>query len=111
MISVAVLGAGRIGQIHARNVAAHPRARLAGIADLDGQAAERLATACAAAAIGTDTAFAADAVMICTPTPTHADLIDVPPPPANRCFAKSRSTSRPPACAPVWRRSSAPASP
>ncbi len=76
MISVAVLGAGRIGQIHARNVAAHPRARLAGIADLDGQAADRLATACGAAAIGTDTAFAADSVMICTPTPTHADLIE-----------------------------------
>jgi myo-inositol 2-dehydrogenase/D-chiro-inositol 1-dehydrogenase len=33
MIRVAVLGAGRIGQIHAANVAAHPLARLIAVAD------------------------------------------------------------------------------
>ena len=33
MISIALLGAGRIGQIHGRNIAASPRAKLAAIAD------------------------------------------------------------------------------
>jgi myo-inositol 2-dehydrogenase/D-chiro-inositol 1-dehydrogenase len=76
MPSIAVLGAGRIGQIHARNVAAHKRAHLAGVMDLDGAAAHRLATECGAEAIDLDTALTADAVMICTPTSTHADLIE-----------------------------------
>ena len=76
MLSVAVFGAGRIGQIHARNVAASPRARLAGVVDLDRASAERLATSCGAPVIEPDAAFAADAVMICTPTPTHAELIE-----------------------------------
>jgi len=76
MLSVAVFGAGRIGQIHARNVADNPRARLAGVVDLDRASAERLASSCGAAVIEADAAFAADAVMICTPTPTHAELIE-----------------------------------
>ncbi|MGH7155369.1 MAG: Gfo/Idh/MocA family oxidoreductase, partial [Acetobacteraceae bacterium] len=76
MISVAVLGAGRIGHIHARNVAAHRGAKLAGVMDVDRAAAERLAASCGAAAISLDTALQADAVMICTPTSTHADLIE-----------------------------------
>jgi myo-inositol 2-dehydrogenase / D-chiro-inositol 1-dehydrogenase len=76
MISIAVIGAGRIGQIHARNVATHGQARLAGVSDLDRAAAERLAGSCGSAAIDADAAFAADAVMICSPTPTHAALIE-----------------------------------
>ena len=39
MLSIAVIGAGRIGRIHARNIAAHPGARLAGVADVDAAAA------------------------------------------------------------------------
>ena len=76
MLSIAVIGAGRIGQIHAHNVAANPRARLAGIADLDAAAAARLAQACGAQVISLQFAFEADAVMICSPTATHADLIE-----------------------------------
>jgi myo-inositol 2-dehydrogenase/D-chiro-inositol 1-dehydrogenase len=76
MISVAVFGAGRIGQVHVRNVAANPRARLAGVVDVDQASAERLASSCGAAVIEPDAAFTADAVMICTPTPTHAELIE-----------------------------------
>lgn len=76
MLNIAVIGAGRIGRIHARNVALHPRARLAGVADVDGEAAAALAQACGAAAIDLDAAFAADAVMICSPTPTHAAVIE-----------------------------------
>jgi myo-inositol 2-dehydrogenase / D-chiro-inositol 1-dehydrogenase len=76
MISVVVFGAGRIGQIHARNVAASGRARLGGVVDVDRASAERLASACRASVLDPDAAFAADAVMICTPTPTHAELIE-----------------------------------
>ena len=76
MISIAVIGAGRIGQIHARNVAAHSGARLNGVADVDTAAAQRLAAACGAGAITLDQAFTADAVLICSPTPTHADYIE-----------------------------------
>ena len=39
MLSIAVIGAGRIGSIHARNIAAHDGARLAGVADVDAAAA------------------------------------------------------------------------
>jgi len=75
-LNIAVIGAGRIGQIHARNVAAHPSARLAGIADPDKAAAERLAQATGSIVISLDAAFTADAVLICSPTPTHADYIE-----------------------------------
>jgi myo-inositol 2-dehydrogenase/D-chiro-inositol 1-dehydrogenase len=76
VISIAVIGAGRIGQIHARNVAVHSGARLVGVADVDTVAAQRLAAACGAAAVTLDQAFGADAVLICSPTPTHADYIE-----------------------------------
>ena len=75
-LSIAVIGAGRIGRIHARNIAAHPDARLAGVADVDAAAAERLAASCGARAISLDAAFAADAVLIGSPTTTHADYIE-----------------------------------
>ncbi len=76
MLSIAVIGAGRIGRIHARNIAAHSGARLAGVADVDAAAAARLAAACGAQALSLDAAFAADAVLIGSPTPTHADYIE-----------------------------------
>jgi myo-inositol 2-dehydrogenase / D-chiro-inositol 1-dehydrogenase len=76
MLSIAVIGAGRIGNIHARNIAAHAGARLAGVADVDMGAAERLAAACGTQALSLDAAFAADAVLIGSPTPTHADYIE-----------------------------------
>jgi myo-inositol 2-dehydrogenase/D-chiro-inositol 1-dehydrogenase len=74
-LSISVIGAGRIGRIHARSVAAHSGARLAGVADVDAAAAAALAQACGAGAISLDDAFAADAVLIASPTPTHADYI------------------------------------
>ena len=76
MPSIAVVGAGRIGQIHARNVAANPRARLAGIADLDGSAAARLAETLQTRVLTLQSVFEADSVMICSPTATHAGLIE-----------------------------------
>ena len=41
---IAVIGAGAIGRIHARNVAAHPEARLAVVCDTNPDAAKSLAT-------------------------------------------------------------------
>ncbi|MCW3475336.1 inositol 2-dehydrogenase [Limobrevibacterium gyesilva] len=76
MLSIAVIGAGRIGQIHARNIAAHPNARLAGVADPDAAAAARLAETCGSQVLSLDAAFGADAVLIGSPTPTHADYIE-----------------------------------
>ena len=76
MLDIAVIGAGRIGQIHARNIAAHAGARLVGIADPDSAAAARLAEACASQVITLDAAFAASAVLIASPTPTHAGFIE-----------------------------------
>ena len=76
MLDIAVIGAGRIGQIHARNIADHPGARLAGITDPVPEAAARLAAACGAPVITLDQAFAASAIVIGSPTPTHADYIE-----------------------------------
>lgn len=73
---IAVIGAGRIGQIHARNIAAHADVQLAGVADALPAAAAALAGSCAAPMLALEEAFAADAVFICSPTPTHADYIE-----------------------------------
>lgn len=43
MLSIAIIGAGRIGQVHARSVSNHPEARLVLVCDPVGEAAERLA--------------------------------------------------------------------
>lgn len=40
MVGIAVLGAGRIGKIHAANVAANPNARLIAVADPYASAAQ-----------------------------------------------------------------------
>lgn len=76
MLEIAVVGAGRIGRIHAGNIAAHPGARLAGIADTDAAVAARLAEALGTRTLSVDEAMRADAVLIASPTPTHADYIE-----------------------------------
>jgi myo-inositol 2-dehydrogenase / D-chiro-inositol 1-dehydrogenase len=76
MLEIAVLGAGRIGRIHAGNIAAHPQARLAGIADTVPEVAARLAEALGTRALSVDDALGAEAVLIASPTPTHADYIE-----------------------------------
>jgi myo-inositol 2-dehydrogenase / D-chiro-inositol 1-dehydrogenase len=75
MLDLAVLGAGRIGQIHAANIAAHPGACLVGIADTDAAAADRLATALGTRTLSVDEAMRADAILVASPTPTHADYV------------------------------------
>ena len=43
MLKIAVIGAGRIGHVHAKTIAAHPGATLALVADPFGDAAQKLA--------------------------------------------------------------------
>lgn len=78
VIQLALLGAGRIGQTHARAIAANPDARIAAIHDPDAEAARRAAPDARPATIAELAADPAiDGVLICTPTDTHADLIEV----------------------------------
>jgi myo-inositol 2-dehydrogenase/D-chiro-inositol 1-dehydrogenase len=79
MIRIAVLGAGRIGRIHGRNAAAHPGSRVVAVADPHSPSAESLASATGARVMAIDDVVEAsdvDAILICTPTTTHADLIE-----------------------------------
>src|SRR5882672_9894077 len=76
MLEIAVLGAGRIGRIHAGNIAAHPGARLTGIADTDPDSANLLATSLGVKPLSAAEAMKADAVLIASPTPTHASYIE-----------------------------------
>ena len=79
MIRIGLLGAGRIGQIHGRNVAANAGATLLAIADAAPKAAAALARATGSGTMPVDALIASpdiDAVMICTSTDTHADLIE-----------------------------------
>ncbi len=75
-----LLGAGRIGRIHGLNVAARADATLVAVADASADAAASLAAATGAKVADADAILgdaAIDAILICTPTDTHADLIEV----------------------------------
>jgi len=79
MIRVGILGAGRIGRIHAHNATVEPRARLVAVADANTEAAQALAGETGARVETVDAIIGSgevDAVLICTPTVTHADLIE-----------------------------------
>ncbi len=79
VVRVGLVGAGRIGRIHGRNVAAHPKARLVAVADPSAGAAASLAEATGTEIWEIDAVVEAadiDALVICTPTDTHADLIE-----------------------------------
>lgn len=79
MKKLLLLGAGRIGQVHAKNVVARKDARLYGVVDVHGPAAAALAEATGARVFDSaDAALAdpaVDAVMICTSTDTHVEMI------------------------------------
>jgi myo-inositol 2-dehydrogenase/D-chiro-inositol 1-dehydrogenase len=76
--NVAVLGAGRIGRIHATNVAALPGVTLKYVCDPVADSAASLAAALGAQVSTPEAVFAdasIDAVVIGSPTDTHSDLI------------------------------------
>ena len=79
MLNFAVLGCGRIGRMHARNIAAHPRAALATVYDVVPQAAEAAAAELGAKVAGSVDEVLADpqvqAVLIASSTDTHVDLL------------------------------------
>lgn len=80
MLRIGVLGCGRIGRMHARNIAEHPRAALAGVHDLHEPAAAEVAGDHGVTRFGTAAALIAaagvDAILVATPTATHADYIE-----------------------------------
>jgi myo-inositol 2-dehydrogenase / D-chiro-inositol 1-dehydrogenase len=79
VVRIGLLGAGRIGRIHGGNIAAHPRARLAAVADAVPAAAEALAAAAGSHVRDVGSILEEpeiDAVVICTPTDLHAELIE-----------------------------------
>lgn len=78
-MKVGLLGAGRIGRIHGLNVARHKNAHLVAVADAHLPAAALLAAEVGAKTATIETILAdkdIDAVLICTPTDMHADMIE-----------------------------------
>ncbi|WP_026534292.1 inositol 2-dehydrogenase [Arthrobacter sp. H14] len=78
-LRVAICGSGRIGRVHAANIAADSRLEFAWVADPLLDSANELAVRYGATATGSMDEVFADrtlgAVVICSPTPTHTDLI------------------------------------
>lgn len=81
MVRIAVLGCGRIGRMHAANVAGNARTSLAAVFDTHGPSAQEVAgqlgvrAAASAQEIMADATI--DAVLIATLTSTHADYIEL----------------------------------
>lgn len=79
MLRFGVLGAGRIGKVHARTIAASGKARVAYLADAMPKAAEDLAAEVGAKVASVEDIIRArdvDAILIATPTPIHAEQIE-----------------------------------
>ena len=70
-----LIGAGRIGRLHAENVAAHPRARLVSVVDQDAdtaaKVAERYDAAASTAPYDAISSNAVDAVIVASPSSAH----------------------------------------
>jgi len=78
-IRICQFGAGRIGAVHAANVAQNPGCALRYVVDVNAAAAQSLATEHGAQVSDADAALAdedVDAVIIASSTNTHADLIE-----------------------------------
>lgn len=79
MVQFALYGAGRIGRMHADNIAANPRARLCSVFDVNGDAAREVCEkhgAMQAHDVGEPLADeSVDAVLIASSTDTHVDII------------------------------------
>lgn len=81
MLRISVLGCGRIGRMHADNIAAHGNAVLAGVFDVHAPSAEEISAKHNVPKFASaEDAFVSsdvDAVLIATPTPTHVDYIEM----------------------------------
>ncbi len=79
MKTFALFGAGRIGRIHAANIHAHAAAHLKYVVDVDAASASQIVATTGAAHVEAATALGdngVDALMIASPTDTHAALIE-----------------------------------
>src|SRR6218665_649974 len=78
MIRIALLGCGRIGKMHAATIVRSSKAELAAVYDPVSAAAEEVGRqfGCLVAGSAEEAIAQADAVLIATSTPTHADLIE-----------------------------------
>ena len=79
MLKVGLLGAGRIGHVHATNIAGHAQSQLVAVSDVHAASAEKLAVMYGAKATSTEAILndaSIDAVLIATSTDTHSDLIE-----------------------------------
>ena len=80
MLNIGIVGAGRIGNVHAQSITYHiPGAQVTRITDVREEAAKALAERYGIPAYGSDYMEiiddpAIDAVLVCSPTPTHADI-------------------------------------
>ncbi|MGY3726930.1 MULTISPECIES: inositol 2-dehydrogenase [Cobetia] len=78
-MKIALLGAGRIGRVHARAITEHPTAQLACISDAYAPAAEALASEYSVPVLSAEEVFASDAIeaiLIASSTPTHSDFLE-----------------------------------
>ncbi len=80
-LHVGIIGAGRIGRVHAETLAFRlPETQIVAITDINREAAEAVAARCNISSVVESSAeiignAQTEAVLICSPTPTHADLI------------------------------------
>jgi len=76
---IALMGAGRIGKVHGINIHRHPETVVQYVVDPHQASAESFAQAVGASVAQADEVFAdesIDAIVICSATPTHSDLIE-----------------------------------
>ena len=76
---LALIGAGRIGKVHAQAIDAHPAVTLSAVADFHAPSAEALAGQYGARVLNPEAIFESDeidAVLIASSTPTHADYLE-----------------------------------
>ena len=79
MFNIALFGCGRIGKVHALNIDAHPLTQIKAVIDPYHEGAAKLADEYDAEVMTTEEAMAdpdIHAVVICSATDTHADLIE-----------------------------------
>ncbi|MDE0765107.1 MAG: inositol 2-dehydrogenase [Amylibacter sp.] len=78
MLRIGLLGCGRIGQVHAKSLMRLETAQLVAVADAFPEAAKSVADSCGAIVMNVDDIISSDkidAVIICTPTDTHFNII------------------------------------
>ena len=79
-INIAVLGCGRIGQMHARNVALHEMTSLACVYDIKEEFANKVALELGVESVTDDNEIFSkadiDAILIASPTDTHIEFIE-----------------------------------